>query len=222
MSFITFHDNLRVYRLKDAAVLIKAGHAKIACSVAICDAVKEKGSLIWPITERIGKYLSGNDATHCLLALFTADVLVINGGYRAHMAVTRKVFLNLMAYRFPPSPKYSLDTAHQAALRLIGKWEVALGKLSPMAADFENIIKIASLLRDRGFSLPYPTEEEIKIILNGRKGSLAISSEEELENETKVFLETKLEFLIQRGSPADLKGAKEIISILADFDNVFF
>lgn len=152
----------------------------------------------------------GEDAQQVHLALCLLDLLVINCGYPMHLAVSRREFLNKLVYRFPPNAFHDpLDKCHHIILTLLKKWTVALSERSKHHGDFGNIRLMASLLRAKGFPSPEVREAEIDAIIAHER--VGLRTKEELEAEERLVLETKLEELLNRGTPGDLRMANELM-----------
>ncbi len=114
----------------------------------------------------LAEFFLKDDPVSVMLALFLLDMMMINCGYPVHLAVSKRDFLNKLVYRFPPSPSFRLDKAHEHVLYLIQKWSMSLCEHSPHKLDFGNIRLMHSLLRSRGFPLPSEIPaDEIKAIL---------------------------------------------------------
>jgi hypothetical protein len=125
-------------------------------------------------------------------------MLVINCGYPMYLAVSKRDFLNKLMYRFPPGPQYATDRTHEFILTMLGKWCVALCQRSQWGKEFGNIQLMHSLLKNRGFQFPTVDEEDV------------------LAQERKVQ-EAKLEDLLRRGTPADLRVANELMKVMSGY-----
>jgi hypothetical protein len=156
------------------------------------------------------------DAQQVHLALCLLDLLVINCGYPMHLAVSRREFLNKLVYRFPPNAFHDpLDKCHHIILALLKKWTVALSERSRHHGDFGNIRLMASLLRAKGFPSPDVRDAEIDAIIAHER--VGLRTKEELEAEERLVLETKLEELLNRGTPGDLRMANELMKRIVGY-----
>lgn len=159
------------------------------------------------------------------------DALVVNCGYPVHLALSKKDLLNKLVYRFPPSSDHQLDQAHSFTLQLLQKWCIALCEKSKHRADFGNIRLMHSLLKSRGFPFPRIDPVDVNAIIGHEREDVqllsvqtpghplyqALKTKEEVLMEQRIVHEAKLEDLLRKGTPADLKAANELMQVMSGY-----
>lgn len=94
-------------------------------------------------------------------------------------------------------------------LKLINKWKLSLCDKSRHKKDFTNILLMHQLLASKAFLFPPISAEEIDSMIGLELQTLR--TKDSLEEEEKIMLETKLEYYLSRGTPADIKRANEVM-----------
>ena len=94
-------------------------------------------------------------------------------------------------------------------LKLINKWKLSLCDKSRHKKDFSNILLMHELLASKAYIFPPVSSEEIDAMVGLELQTLR--TKESLQEEEKTILETKLEYYLWRGTPADVRKANEIM-----------
>ncbi|KAG5518341.1 hypothetical protein PMAC_003138 [Pneumocystis sp. 'macacae'] len=156
-----------------------------------------------------------------MLALSLLDICVKNCGYRFHLQVSTKEFLNKLVRRFPERPPYRLSRIQTRILQIIAEWNQTLCLTSRYKEDLMNIRDMHRLLLFKGYIFPEIQHDSTSVMntpdvgFDIRKNFRSI---EELEKEDRETQSAKLQELVRRGTPADLVEANKLMKILAGYD----
>lgn len=94
-------------------------------------------------------------------------------------------------------------------MSLLNKWTLGLCARSRYKQDFSNIKLMLMLLKSKGFPIPEVDPASVDALVGTEED--ALRSKEDIEAEERTVLETKLEDLLQRGKPADLLAANQLM-----------
>ncbi|KAG4305775.1 hypothetical protein PORY_000685 [Pneumocystis oryctolagi] len=148
-----------------------------------------------------------------MLALSLLDVCVKNCGYRFHLQVSTKEFLNKLVRRFPERPPCRLSRIQIRILQTIAEWNQTLCLTSRYKEDLMNIRDMHQLLLFKGYMFPEIQHDSASVL-----NTPDVRSVEELEKEDRETQSAKLQELVRRGTPADLVEANKLMKILAGYD----
>lgn len=177
----------------------------------VADYVQANGSdvareAVYTIVNIINQY-RGRTA---LRAIEFLDLLVKNCGYPVHLHVSRRGFLKLLAQRFPtraPNDNETYTKVQWELLDLINKWYHTICRWGNYKEELVYIKDLYNMLVSRGYIFPKIPTNELQL-LKPTTGLLQTFTEYNTEQET--ILSTKLNELIRRGKPNDLKMAENI------------
>lgn len=171
--------------------------------------------------------ISGFSRHRSWLALCLIDMLSINGGYFFRMLLSRRDSINKLVARLPAKPSPRGDELHTFILYLIKKWRMSFWEVAKHREDFNNVKSMYDLLASKStrprfnwhllfleFVFPQVSQEDIDAItvieVNVQK-----DDEQAAERER---MEAKLDFLLHRGSLADLNAANELMKTMAGYE----
>lgn len=186
----------------------------LALNLEICDLINEKqGALPRHAAVVCVKLVNSKDPQVSELAIQLLDILVKNCGYPFHLQISRKEFLNELVKRFPerPPPRYS--RSQRLILGLIEEWTQTLCKTSRYKLDLGFIRDMRRLLDHKGYIFPELKKEDAAVL----NPSDNLKSIEEIQKEEKIAQSAKLQELIRRGRPQDLKEANKLMKIMSGF-----
>ncbi|AGO12583.1 AaceriAER243Wp [[Ashbya] aceris (nom. inval.)] len=163
--------------------------------------------------------LINSQGTHtAIFALALLDVLVKNCGYPVHLQISRKEFLNALVKRFPERPPMAYTKVQCLILTAIEEWYQTLCKYSKYKEDMKYIRDMHSLLKYKGYVFPKIKQEDLAVLRPGDH----LKTPSEIQKEQEIAQAAKLEELIRRGRPEDLREANKLMKIMAGFkeDNI--
>ncbi|KAG0684425.1 hypothetical protein C6P42_002796 [Pichia californica] len=186
----------------------------IALNLEICDLVNSKqASLPREACIAVVKLINSRDPQVSELALILLDYLVKNCGYPVHLQISRKEFLNELVKRFPERPPPAYSRVQRLILGTLAEWVQTLCKTSRYKEDLTYIKDMYRLLRSKGYDFPAVKKEDAAVL----NPSDNLKSIEELQNEERIAQSAKLQELIRRGRPQDLKEANDLMKIMSGF-----
>lgn len=159
------------------------------------------------------KLINSRDPQVSELALTLLDYLVKNCGYPVHLQISRKEFLNELVKRFPERPPPAYSRVQRLILGTLAEWVQTICKTSRYKDDLTYIKDMYRLLRTKGYDFPAVKREDAAVL----NPSDNLKSIEELQNEERVAQSAKLQELIRRGRPQDLKEANDLMKIMSGF-----
>lgn len=165
--------------------------------------------------------LINSRGTHtAVFALCLLDVLVKNCGYPIHLQISRKEFLNELVKRFPEHPPLRYTKVQRLILTAIEEWYQTICKDSNYQEDMKYIRDMHNLLRCKGYVFPRINQEDLAVL----RPSDHLKTPKEIQKEQEVAQAAKLEELIRRGKPEDLKEANRLMKVMAGFkqDNTIY
>ncbi|KAJ5948615.1 hypothetical protein N7454_001922 [Penicillium verhagenii] len=150
-----------------------------------------------------------------LLALSLLDMCVKNCGYKFHLQISTKEFLNELVRKFPERPAMRPSRVQHRILESIEEWRQTICQTSRYKEDLGFIRDMHRLLLYKGYAFPEVRREDAAVL----NPSDNLRSAEEMEEEEKEAQSAKLQELIRRGTPADLQEANRLMKVMAGYDN---
>lgn len=185
-----------------------------ALNLDVVDFINEKqGSTPRDAIVAIGKLINNRDPHIALLSLSLLDILVKNCGYPIHLQISTKEFLNNLVRVFPEFPPHSYSLLERNILKMIEEWYRTLCVTAAYKEDLYNIRDIHSLLYQKGYSFPTINENELTVL----QPSKTFKTASEIKDEQEMIQGAKLDELIRRGRPEDLRQANKLMKIMAGF-----
>lgn len=136
-----------------------------------------------------------------------------NCGYPVHLQISRKEFLNELVKRFPERPPPAYSRVQRLILGTLAEWVQTICKTARYKDDLTYIKDMYRLLRSKGYDFPAVKKEDAAVL----NPSDNLKSIEELQQEERLFQSAKLQELIRRGRPQDLKEANDLMKIMSGF-----
>ncbi|OAL69026.1 hypothetical protein A7D00_7003 [Trichophyton violaceum] len=130
------------------------------------------------------------------------------------LAISTKEFLNELVRRFPERPPIRPSRAQQRILESIEEWRQTICQTSRYKDDLGFIRDMHRLLLYKGYVFPEIRREDAAVL----NPSDNLQSAEEMEEEEKIAQSAKLQELIRRGNPDDLREANRLMKIMAGYD----
>lgn len=157
--------------------------------------------------------INSKDTLTAIFAIALLDVLVKNCGYPFHLQISRKEFLNELVKRFPERPPMRYSRVQKLILGAIEEWNQTLCKTSRHKEDLGFIRDMHRLLTYKGYIFPEVKPEDASVL----NPSDNLKSIEEVQKEEQIAHAAKLQELVRRGRPQDLKEANKLMKIMAGF-----
>ncbi|KAG5921236.1 hypothetical protein E4U61_007017 [Claviceps capensis] len=187
----------------------------LALCLEIADLINsKKGSAPREAATMIVSYINHRNPNVALLALGLLDICVKNCGYPFHLQISTKEFLNELVRRFPERPPLRETRVQTKILEAIEEWRVTICDTSRYKDDLGFIRDMHRLLSYKGYMFPEVRREDAAVL----NPSDNLKSVEEMEEEEREAQSAKLQELIRRGSPEDLREANRLMKIMAGYD----
>ncbi|KAG6020387.1 hypothetical protein E4U41_002865 [Claviceps citrina] len=187
----------------------------LALCLEISDLINsKKGTAPREAATMIVSYINHRNPNVALLALGLLDICVKNCGYPFHLQISTKEFLNELVRRFPERPPLRATRVQAKILEAIEEWRVTICETSRYKEDLGFIRDMHRLLSYKGYVFPQVRREDAAVL----NPSDNLKSAEEMEEEEKEAQSAKLQELIRRGSPQDLREANRLMKIMAGYD----
>lgn len=187
----------------------------LALNLEICDLINsKKGSAPREAATAIVGYINHRNPNVALLALNLLDNCVKNCGYPFQLQISTKEFLNELVRRFPERPPIRATRVQAKILEAIEEWRVTICDTSRYKEDLGFIRDMHRLLSYKGYMFPEVRREDAAVL----NPSDNLKSAEEMEEEEKEAHSAKLQELIRRGAPEDLREANRLMKIMAGYD----
>ncbi|ODA83421.1 hypothetical protein RJ55_01935 [Drechmeria coniospora] len=187
----------------------------LALNLEICDLINsKKGSTPREAAMAVVGYINHRNPNVALLALSLLDYCVKNCGYPFHLQISTKEFLNELVRRFPERPPIRPTRVQAKILEAIEEWRVTICDTSRYREDLGFIRDMHRLLSYKGYMFPEVRREDAAVL----NPSDNLKSAEEMEEEEKEAHSAKLQELIRRGTPEDLREANRLMKIMAGYD----
>ncbi|KAL6940634.1 hypothetical protein ACO0QE_004546 [Hanseniaspora vineae] len=161
----------------------------------------------------IVKIINHGNPHSAVCALNLLDVLVKNCGYPLHLQISRKEFLNELVKGFPERPPSRFSKVEKMILTAIEEWYQTICKHSTYKEDMGYIRDMHRLLKYKGYTFPHIKEEDLSVL----KPSNHLKTASEIQKEQEIAQAAKLEELIRRGRPEDLREANKLMKVMAGF-----
>ncbi|KAL3235090.1 ADP-ribosylation factor-binding protein GGA2 [Nakaseomyces bracarensis] len=191
----------------------------LALNLDVADYINEKqGAAPRDAVFAIVRLINCHDNHTAVFALALLDVLVKNCGYPVHLQISRKEFLNELVKRFPERPPMRYSKVQRLVLTALEEWYQTICKTATYKEDLGYIRDMHRLLKYKGYSFPKIQEEHLAVM----RPNDQLKSASEIQKEQEIAQAAKLEELIRRGRPEDLRGANKLMKVMAGFkeDNI--
>ena len=186
----------------------------LALNLDVADYINEKqGPCPRDAVIAIVKLINSRDTHTAVFALALLDVLVKNCGYPLHLQISRKEFLNELVKRFPEHPPLRYSKVQRLVLTAIEEWYQTICKHAAYKDDLGFIRDMHRLLKYKGYVFPKINESDLSVL----RPSDHLKSPSEIQKEQEVAQAAKLEELIRRGRPEDLREANKLMKVMAGF-----
>lgn len=186
----------------------------LALNLDVADYINEKqGASPRDAVIAIVKLINSRDTHTAVFALALLDVLVKNCGYPLHLQISRKEFLNELVKRFPEHPPLRYSKVQRLVLTAIEEWYQTICKHAPYKDDLGFIRDMHRLLKYKGYVFPKINESDLSVLRPHEQ----LKSPSEIQKEQEVAQAAKLEELIRRGKPEDLREANKLMKVMAGF-----
>ncbi|KAK4242852.1 VHS domain-containing protein [Achaetomium macrosporum] len=187
----------------------------LALNLEIADLINaKKGSAPREAAVAIVNYINHRNPNVSLLALNLLDICVKNCGYPFHLQISTKEFLNELVRRFPERPPVRPSRVQLKILEAIEEWRSTICETSRYREDLGFIRDMHRLLSYKGYTFPEVRREDAAVL----NPSDNLKSAEEMEEEEREAQSAKLQELIRRGTPEDLREANKLMKIMAGYD----
>ncbi|EFQ98475.1 ADP-ribosylation factor-binding protein GGA2 [Nannizzia gypsea CBS 118893] len=187
----------------------------LALNLEVVDLINTKrGNAPREAAMTIVQLINSRNANVAMLALALLDICVKNCGYPFHLQISTKEFLNELVRRFPERPPIRPSRAQQRILESIEEWRQTICQTSRYKDDLGFIRDMHRLLLYKGYMFPEIRREDAAVL----NPSDNLQSAEEMEEEEKIAQSAKLQELIRRGNPDDLREANRLMKIMAGYD----
>ncbi|KAJ1819291.1 ARF-binding protein [Coemansia sp. RSA 2675] len=206
----------RLQKMVDRAVGVERSEADLALNLDICELVNtKKGNFPHDAVFALLPYINGRSSKHGQLALTLLDNLVKNCGHPVHYQVASREFLNELFRRFPEFQPSIPNPLQYRILELLQEWRVTLCRRSRYKDDLQRINDMYSLLRRKGWRFPELESENAAVVLGPED---TLKSREELEREDLEAMQAKLQELLRRATPRDLREANKLMKIITGYE----
>lgn len=186
----------------------------LALNLDVADYINEKqGPAPRDAVIAIVKLINSRDTHTAVFALALLDVLVKNCGYPLHLQISRKEFLNELVKRFPEHPPMRYSKVQRLVLTAIEEWYQTICKHASYKEDLGYIRDMHRLLKYKGYIFPKINDSDMAVL----RPSDQLKTPSEIQKEQEVAQSAKLEELIRRGRPEDLREANKLMKIMAGF-----
>ncbi|KAK3346684.1 VHS domain-containing protein [Lasiosphaeria hispida] len=187
----------------------------LALNLEIADLINaKKGSTPREAATAIVNLVNHRNPNVSLLALSLLDICVKNCGYPFHLQISTKEFLNELVRRFPERPPIRASRVQLKILEAIEEWRGTICETSRYKEDLGFIRDMHRLLSYKGYTFPEVRREDAAVL----NPSDNLKSAEEMEEEEREAQSAKLQELIRRGTPEDLREANQLMKIMAGYD----
>ncbi|KAK3985622.1 VHS domain-containing protein [Cladorrhinum sp. PSN332] len=187
----------------------------LALNLEISDLINaKKGSTPREAAMAIVTYINHRNPNVSLLALNLLDICVKNCGYPFHLQISTKEFLNELVRRFPERPPIRASRVQTKILEAIEEWRRTICETSRYKEDLGFIRDMHRLLSYKGYTFPEIRREDAAVL----NPSDNLKSAEEMEAEEREAQSAKLQELIRRGAPEDLREANQLMKVMAGYD----
>ncbi|KAL2223300.1 VHS domain protein [Thermoascus aurantiacus ATCC 26904] len=187
----------------------------LALNLEVVDLINsKKGNAPREAAMTIVRLINSRNQNVSLLALALLDICVKNCGYPFHLQISTKEFLNELVRRFPERPPLRPSRVQHRILESIEEWRQTICQTSRYKEDLGFIRDMHRLLLYKGYTFPEIRREDAAVL----NPSDTLRSAEEMEEEERIAQSAKLQELIRRGTPEDLREANKLMKIMAGYD----
>ncbi|KAF3013081.1 hypothetical protein G7054_g6336 [Neopestalotiopsis clavispora] len=187
----------------------------LALNLEISDLINsKKGSAPREAAVAIVGYINHRNTNVAMLALNLLDICVKNCGYPFHLQISTKEFLNELVRRFPERPPIRPTRVQAKILEAIEEWRSTICETSRYKEDLGFIRDMHRLLSYKGYTFPEVRRDDAAVL----NPSDNLKSAEEMAEEEKEAQSAKLQELIRRGTPEDLREANKLMKVMAGYD----
>ncbi|KAJ1955784.1 ARF-binding protein [Linderina pennispora] len=211
-----FKPPTRLQSMVDRAVGLDRSEPDLALNLDICELVnKKKGNFPHEAVFALLPYINGRSHIQAQLALTLLDNLVKNCGHPVHYQVATREFLNELFRRFPEYQPSMPNPVHYRILEMLHEWRQTLCKRSRHREDLQRINDMYSLLRRKGWHFPEVDVSNYAVVFGPED---TLRSKEELEKEDLEAMQAKLQELLRRATPRDLREANKLMKIITGYE----
>ncbi|KAJ1735925.1 ARF-binding protein [Coemansia biformis] len=211
-----FRPPSRLQSLVDRAVEASRQGPDLALNLDICDLVnRKKGNYAHEAVFALLPYVNGRSSMQGLLALTLLDNLIKNCGHPVHYQVASREFLNELFRRFPEYQPRAPSPVHYRILEMLQEWRVTLCQRSRHREDLQRINDMYSLLCRKGWRFPKIDSDNIAVVLEPED---TLKTREELEKEDMDAMQAKLQELLRRATPRDLREANKLMKVITGYE----
>ncbi|KAK4042952.1 VHS domain-containing protein [Parachaetomium inaequale] len=205
----------QLHRFIQAACSPENYEPNLALNLEIADLINaKKGSAPREAAVAIVNYVNHRNPNVSLLALNLLDICVKNCGYPFQLQISTKEFLNELVRRFPERPPIRPSRVQLKILEAIEEWRGTICETSRHREDLGFIRDMHRLLSYKGYTFPEVRREDAAVL----NPSDNLKSAEEMEEEEREAQSAKLQELIRRGTPEDLREANQLMKVMAGYD----
>ncbi|PVU99701.1 hypothetical protein BB560_005462 [Smittium megazygosporum] len=185
----------------DQACSLDRTRQDLALNLEICDYVNQKkANNPHEAVFSLLPYINSKSQKQALLALGLLDNLVKNCGHAVHFQIASKDFLNSLVRKFPEFQP---------------EWRYTLCENSRYKEDLVKIKDMCNLLKRKRWRFPEYCSDNSAIILGPQN---TVKSQQELENEDLEAMQAKLQELLRRATPHDLREANKLMKIITGYE----
>ncbi|KAJ2768472.1 ARF-binding protein [Coemansia nantahalensis] len=211
-----FRPPSRLQSLVDRAVEASRPSPDLALNLDICDLVnRKKGNYPHEAVFALLPHINGRSRAQGLLALALLDNLIKNCGHPVHYQVASREFLNELFRRFPEYQPRESHPVQYRILEMLQEWRVTLCQRSRHREDLQRINDMYSLLCRKGWRFPQIDSDNVAVVLEPEN---TLKTREELEKEDMEAMQAKLQELLRRATPRDLREANKLMKIITGYE----
>ncbi|KMQ44021.1 Coatomer/clathrin adaptor appendage, Ig-like subdomain [Trichophyton rubrum] len=187
----------------------------LALNLEVVDLINTKrGNAPREAAMTIVQLINSRNANVAMLALAVCSLPLLALSPLISQEISTKEFLNELVRRFPERPPIRPSRAQQRILESIEEWRQTICQTSRYKDDLGFIRDMHRLLLYKGYVFPEIRREDAAVL----NPSDNLQSAEEMEEEEKIAQSAKLQELIRRGNPDDLREANRLMKIMAGYD----
>ncbi|KAI8324175.1 VHS-domain-containing protein, partial [Martensiomyces pterosporus] len=206
----------RLQTMVDRAVGSDRSDPDLALNLDICELVNnKKGNYPHDAVFALLPYINGRSNSQAQLALTLLDNLVKNCGHPVHYQIATREFLNELFRRFPEYQPAMPNPVHYRVLEMLQEWRLTMCRRSRYRDDLQRINDMYALLRRKGWHFPEIDAENAAVVLGPED---TLKSREELEKEDLEAMQAKLQELLRRATPRDLREANKLMKIITGYE----
>lgn len=186
----------------------------LAANLDIADYINEKqGATARDACITLVELINSRNQHTSIFAISLLDVLVKNCGYPVHLQISRKEFLNELVRRFPEHPSMRYSRVQKLVLTAIEEWYQTIAKHGENKQDMGYIRDMHRLLKFKGYVFPKIDPKDLAVL----KPTKQLKTATEIQKEQEIKQAARLEELIRRGKPEDLREANKLMKVMAGF-----